>query len=341
LEPGGVLVVQTSFIGDMVLTTPLIAYLHERDNLVDVLAIPSTAPLLANHPHVRDVVVFDKRGADSGARGFVRLAKDLRERRYGKAYFAQGSVRSAALGFAARIPERVGFETSAGRRFYTVRRPYDESAHHSQRLFSLVADTAAPAPRLYPGKVERAMVDALFSSAGHDGGPVVALAPGSVWATKRWPFYPELAELLSSSFRILIVGGKDDIGLAAQIRQSVPSAIDATDKLSLLAAAEAIRRCAAIVTNDSAPQHLASAVGTPTVTIFGPTVPEFGFGPLAPRHDVLGHDGLACRPCDRHGPQRCPLGHWKCMRELEAVMVREAVLRILSGNRDQGSGTSG
>jgi heptosyltransferase-2 len=76
-----------------------------------------------------------------------------------------------------------------------------------------------------------------------------------------------------------------------------------------------------LVTNDSAPQHLASARGTPTVTLFGPTVPAFGFGPLAPGSVTLGVEELACRPCDPHGPERCPLGHWRCMRELSVERV--------------------
>jgi len=83
-----------------------------------------------------------------------------------------------------------------------------------------------------------------------------------------------------------------------------------------------------LVTNDSAPQHLASAMGTPTVTVFGPTVPEFGFGPLAPRSDVVGVTGLDCRPCDRHGPVTCPLGHWRCMRDLPAATIAAAVEQL-------------
>src|SRR5688572_33117614 len=104
--------------------------------------------------------------------------------------------------------------------------------------------------------------------------------------------------------------------------------IDATGQLSLLGSAELIRRCAVLVTNDSAPQHLASAVGTPTVTVFGPTVPEFGFGPLAPASTTVGVSGLACRPCDRHGPKQCPLGHWRCMRDLTAAAVASAVADV-------------
>jgi heptosyltransferase-2 len=242
-------------------------------------------------------------------------------------------VRSATLSLLARIEERVGFETSAGRRFYTTRVPYFENEHHVARLLRLAGEDATPAgprPRLFPGAPERAAVDALLREAGWDKSvPLIALAPGSVWATKRWPFYAELAEQVAG--RVVVIGSGADRELSLQIAAAAPGrVIDATGKLSLLASAELIARSAVIVTNDSAPLHLASAMGTPTVAIFGPTVPEFGFGPLASRSAVLGQDALACRPCDRHGPQRCPLGHWRCMREITPRHVAMAVEELLA-----------
>jgi heptosyltransferase-2 len=127
----------------------------------------------------------------------------------------------------------------------------------------------------------------------------------------------------------VVIGGKDDAPLASEIVAAVGDrAIDATGRLSLLGSAELIRRCALLVTNDSSPQHLASAVGTPTVTVFGPTVPEFGFGPLAQGSRTAGVRGLDCRPCDRHGPQQCPLGHWRCMRDLGVETVAEMVAHV-------------
>jgi heptosyltransferase-2 len=105
---------------------------------------------------------------------------------------------------------------------------------------------------------------------------------------------------------------------------------DATGRLTLLGSAELVGRAALLVTNDSAPQHLASAMGTATLTIFGPTVPEFGFGPLAPGSRTAGHQGLECRPCHAHGPQKCPLGHWRCMRELTPESTAELASRMLA-----------
>jgi heptosyltransferase-2 len=329
------LIIQTSFLGDVVLTTPLIAELAARGP-VDIVVTPAAAPLLANHPAVRDVIVFDKRGNRAGLAGLWRFARALRTRAdgspraIGAAYLAQGSVRSAAVALLAGVRERIGFSTSAGRLLYTRQSRYQADRHHAERLWRLAAgDNAAnPAPetirpRLYPGEAERSAVSALLKDVPRDGAPFLALAPGSIWGTKRWPHFPALASRTAPLYRIVVIGGPGDAALAAEIARAAgpERVVDATGKLSLLASAELLARCAGLVTNDSAPQHLASAAGTPTLSIFGPTVPSFGFGPLAPRHATAGHQALDCRPCDSHGPDVCPLGHFKCMKDLGVEQV--------------------
>lgn len=324
------LVIQTSFLGDMVLTTPLLSRLAESDT-VDVVGTPAAIALLANHPAVRARIAYDKRGANRGIAGFWKIGMQLRQQRYDRALLAQGSARSGALAMAAGIRERIGFDTSAGRAFYTTRVPYIENEHHALRLLRLCGDTrsTAPRPQLFPGGAEREAVDALLGE--FSGEPMIGLAPGSVWPTKRWPAFAQLANLLGQRSRLVVIGSAADAELAQSISAAAPGkVIDATGRLSLLASAELIRRCRVLVTNDSAPQHLASAVNTPTVTLFGPTVPAFGFGPLADRATVVGIDALACRPCDRHGPVSCPLGHWKCMREIGVLEVMRAIEQLSS-----------
>jgi len=334
---GSALVIQTSFLGDMVLTTPLLTYLA-ASSAVDVVCTPAASVLLENHPAVREVIVYDKRGRDRGALGATRLAMRLREKHYDAAYLAQGSVRSGAIAFMARIPERVGFETSAGRWFYTTRIAPIDNTHHAARLLALgTRDPLRPVtnheirPRLYPGERERFAVDDVLGTNVMSDEPLIAMAPGSVWATKRWPYFPSLASALRDTGRIVIVGTEADRPLALEIVAATKGqAVDATGRLSLLASAELIGRAALLVTNDSAPLHLASAMNTPTIAVFGPTVPEFGFGPLAERSAVAGHASLACRPCDRHGPQRCPLGHWRCMREITPDGVASLAVGLLT-----------
>jgi len=325
------LVVQTSFLGDVVLTTPLLREIARRGP-VDVVVRPDAAPLLVNNPDVRRVVVYDKRGRDAGLGGLWRLARRLRAGGpYAAAYLAQGSPRSAALALLAGCRVRVGFDTSRNARpLYTRVVRFRRDRHHAERLWALARPDAEPAaddlrPRLYPGAGERAAVDALL--AGFDlAGGFVAFAPGSVWATKRWPFYAELGAALAADWPVVVVGGPGDRELAAAVVAACPPGrvLDATGRLSLLASAELLARARLLVTNDSAPLHLASAVGTRTLAIFGPTVPAFGFGPLAPGSQTAGVEDLACRPCDAHGPRVCPLGHWRCMREQapDAVAVR-------------------
>jgi heptosyltransferase II len=305
---------------------------------VDVVCTPAARVLIENHPAVREVIVYDKRGRDRGTLGAMRLAMQLREKHYDAAYLAQGSVRSGAIAFMARIPERVGFVTSAGRWFYTTRIVPIDNTHHAARLLALgtrdplrMVSNAEIRPRLYPGERERLAVDEVLGTNVMSDGPLVVMAPGSVWATKRWPYFPALAAALPGAARIAIVGTEADRPLALEIAAATEGqAIDATGRLSLLASAELIGRASLLVTNDSAPLHLASAMNTPTVAVFGPTVPEFGFGPLAERSVVAGHDSLACRPCDRHGPQRCPLGHWRCMREITPDGVASLAVGLLT-----------
>ena len=334
-------VIQTSFLGDTILTTALLAQLAHRGP-VDVVTTPAAASVLTGHPAVRSVIVYDKRGSHAGLFGLTTLASRLRSAAYDVAYLAQGSLRSAALAFMARIPERIGFATSAGSWLYTTKVPYRDDLHHAARLLMLSRPNGREPtveemrPSLEPGPAERELVDDLLRRAEVTASErLIALAPGSVWATKRWPYYRELAEELAGTGRIVIVGGQDDAPLALEIRTAVPNAVDATGLLPLLGSAELIGRCAVIVTNDSSPLHLASAMGTPTVAIFGPTVPEFGFGPLAPSSVAVGHETLACRPCHRHGPRRCPLTHFRCMRELTADTVaaraRTLILRPDAG----------
>ena len=348
------LVVQTSFLGDIVLTTPLLRELASRGP-VDVLTSPEGAAILSNNPAIRNVIVYDRREMDSGLVGFGRAVGRIRRtglygsaeasapRReanafYSEAYLAQGSLRSAMLVTAAGVKRRIGFNTSEGRRFYTDRVEYRPDRHHAERLWRLASPDRDPtseeiAPSLFPTADDDQAAGAIVrEQISNPARPFIALAPGSVWATKRWPFYPELAQLITQDFNVVVVGGGADVAIGDAIVSQLPKgcAANAAGRLGILASAALIGRAVALVTNDSAPQHLASAMNIPTVTTFGPTVPEFGFGPLAPNSHVAGIDGLACRPCDRHGPQKCPLGHWRCMRELSSANVFGLLTQTLS-----------
>jgi heptosyltransferase-2 len=325
-----VLVIQTAFLGDVVLTTPLISLLAQRYGPVDVVTTPAAASLLDNHPAVADVIRYDKNGADRGFKAFRRVGAGLRAGRYERVYLPHRSWRSALLALWSGASERIGFADSRAAVTYTARLPRPREGHMAERLLALAeAKPGDDSPPVSLGLAPTDLAAADAWLADHGVGPdFVALAPGSVWATKRWPYYAELAAGLDRTS--VVVGGPDDAELGRAIVDAAGGrAVSAAGALSLRGSAALIQRAAALVTNDSAPLHLATAVGTPIVAVFGPTVPEFGFGPRRPGDIVLGHDELPCRPCSYHGPPACPLGHHRCMRDLPVDSVAAALGKII------------
>jgi heptosyltransferase II len=317
------LVIQTAFLGDVVLTTPLLSALAAQHGPLDVVTTPVAAPLLETLPVVRRVIPYDKRGSDRGWSGVRRLAGRLRGEKYARAYLPHRSLRTAALAFLARIPSRIGF-SGVWSFLYTATRPKPRTGHETDRLLTLAKEP----PGAYPPQLRPTAADEQAAAALVDG-PFVALAPGSIWGSKRWPYYADLARHLAERHAVVVVGGAEDAELGNEIVRAVAPtgrrAVNACGKLTLRQSAALIGKAALLVTNDSAPLHLATAMATPIVALFGPTVTEFGFGPLRPGDVALGMDGLLCRPCSPHGPPRCPLGHHRCMRELSVQAVTRAI----------------
>lgn len=324
------LIIQTAFLGDVILTTPLLTRLAARYGPVDVVTTPGAASLLEEHPAVSEVIRYDKQGSDRGWRRLRRLASELRARRYDRVYLPHRSLRSALLALWSGASQRIGFADSPAALTYTSRIARPAQGHEVERLLTLAgAGQGEPSPPVSLGLVptDFAAADAWLAAHGVETS-FVALAPGSVWATKRWPFYAELVRRVEQ--RSVVVGGAEDAALADAIVEAAEGrAVSAAGVLSLRGSAALIQRAAVLVTNDSAPLHLATAVGTPIVALFGPTVPEFGFGPRRSGDVVLGHNDLPCRPCSRHGPQVCPLGHHRCMQELPADAVVAALTSIM------------
>jgi len=333
------LVIQTAFLGDVVLTTPLFEAVAARDGgPVDVVTTKAAAPLLETHPAVRRVVPYDKQGADRGLTGLTRLARALARERYGTAYLPHRSLRSALVAVLARIPRRVGFE-DGWRLLYTEIRPRATQGQESDRLLGLVdAPRGRFRIRLYPPPPAERTALAFLNAAGITG-DFVALAPGSIWGTKRWPYYDQLAAQLALQSSLVTIGSAEDRPLCEQVlagtsgRSGAFPVANAAGALSLLESTALLARARLLVTNDSAPLHLATAVDTPVMAIFGPTVPAFGFAPTGPDDMVLELDGLRCRPCSAHGPRTCPLGHHRCMRDLHVATVLTAIENVRALHR--------
>lgn len=317
------LVIQTAFLGDVVLTTPLLERLAGEAGPVDVLVTPAAAAVLAHHPAVGEVIVYDKR-RDAGLGGIARVGRALRQRKYARIFLPHRSVRSAVLALATGARERIGFSDSPAAWTYT-RRVAPTGEHETARIAALAGPGPVPRPSLGLTEGERQAAIQWLERSGVRR-EFTALAPGSVWATKRWPYYAELASRLPGS--LVVVGGPEDREAGAEIVARDPARIrSAAGELPLRVSAALLERASVLVTNDSAPLHLAAAVGTRVVAIFGPTVPAFGFGPLGEKDAIAEVVGLSCRPCSKHGPMVCPLVHHRCMMDLTADEVLALVRR--------------
>ncbi len=338
-----ILVIQTAFPGDVILTLPLIQSIKKAfpNAQTDVVVTLLASGVLAHHPAIHEVHIYDKHGDDAGVGGFGRLVHVVKSRGYHLAFIPHRSVRSALIARLASIPARIGFDKSAGRIFFTDVVRYDPTVHETVRNLSLLdgflaADRRDTVPALYPDETDRQRVGELLKLKGiSTDRTLIGLAPGSVWPTKRWPeeYFTELINLLGDGGNpCVLVGGKDDAGLCDRIRQGSGSrhVVTMAGECTWLQSAALIQRCTVLISNDSAPMHLATAMRTPVVAIFGPTVPEFGFGPLNKNDVVVGIDDLSCRPCTIHGGRRCPIRTFACMKQIIPDRVASEVRKILS-----------
>ena len=333
------LIIQTAFIGDVVLATPLLQAAREQLGATYVAAVvrPDAGGLLHHHPAVDEIIPFDKKGSDRGLKGLIRLRGRLRAKHFEVALIPHRSLRSALLARLSRIPVRIGFDTSAGRWLLTHRVPY-QTIHEVERNLGLLSPlTSAPLrskPKLYPDDTDYAAADDLLKR--HDVRPdetLFGISPGSVWATKRWlpDRFAESAKRLTDEHtgRVVLFGGADDEALCRHIaEQSGVSPINAAGPLSLLQSAALASRCAVMISNDTGMAHIAAAMDTPVIALFGPTVASLGFTPYGDRHQII-EQFLSCRPCGTHGGPQCPIATHACMQEITVNIVMKTISTMI------------
>jgi heptosyltransferase-2 len=330
-------VIQTAFPGDVILATPVFEAIkvNRPNSLLSAVVRPESACILRDNPYVDNIIVYDKYRADKGISGIRKIASLLMG--HDEAIIIQRHFRSAIIARMAKIPIRIGFDNSAARLLYTSRVKYDRDKHEVLRCLDLIGEDDPNIrfkPRIFINPQISRQADEILHRNGIASGFAV-VAPGSVWATKRYAHYDHLINLIHDRFELpaVLVGGADDKDMALALSSKVShKPLDLTGQTDLLLSAAIISKAKIIFCNDSAPAHIAAAVGTPVVAIFGPTVPEFGFAPYSKNSVVVGHDGLDCRPCSLHGTKKCPRGHFRCMIDLSSEKILEAGKSLLAGS---------
>ncbi|MGE3801169.1 MAG: lipopolysaccharide heptosyltransferase II [Candidatus Kapaibacterium sp.] len=327
------LIVQPGFLGDAVLATGLLRLLHNLSPTTNIglLVRSGYSTLFATHPALSSLHAIDKSRADD----WRRVREELRSCNYDLALIPHRSFRSQLVPYRADIPRRIGFRQSAFSFLSTDRVEYRIADHELQRNASLLAaggfdlEGKSSQSWLVPDESIVRLMRGRYGDDPH----LVVVAPGSVWPTKCWPeeYFADLcSQLIDQKHIVVLVGSEKEEALCKRIglRAGLPKESQLAGKLSLLELTALLSIAGRAVTNDSAPLHIAEGVGTPVSTIFGPTVPEFGFAPYLPASSLL-QTSLPCRPCGIHGHQSCPIGTHECMR---SVSVSDVLASMTFGN---------
>lgn len=311
---------------------------------VDVLTSPAGAAVIAHHPLVDGLFVYHKRDQGRGIGGFRAASTWIRSRSIDAALLPRRSLRSALLARFAGVPRRIGFSHGPARWLFTAAVPFEKNFHQVERNLSLLGPLGGDPENCglpgHPLEVfstdeQQAKVDGWLAARDLSGpGYFYAMAPGSVWATKRWPLerFAALAETLTRRRPVVVLGGASERALARDLTRQVSDRAralvhDATDAFPPAGSVHLLASAAALISNDSGALHLGQAAGIPLVALFGPTTPEQGLAPRGEGHELLGRADLDCRPCGRHGAHTCPQKHWRCMLTLEVNDVAAAVER--------------
>jgi heptosyltransferase-2 len=333
-----ILIVPYMWIGDFVRCHTVVQLLQRRNpaRAIDLLTTTMVAPLLDYMPGVRRGIVADLPRSRLALGAHRALAARLKAQGYGQALVMPRTWKSALAPCLAGIPVRTGFVGEArfglinDRRFGERRLPrmVDRCA-----ALALAKDERPPAawpmPELTVPETEIARWrDRLGLTL--EPRPVVAFAPGAVGPSKRWPaaYFADLAtRLVGEGHSVWILGGPQEKQIASDIARADPTRIRDLTGSDLRNAVLALAAAQAAVSNDSGLLHVAAALGKPAIGIFGPTSP-WHWAPLNPISAVIETTSqLACRPC--HKPI-CPLGHHRCMHDIEPAQVAIAVRRAIA-----------
>jgi heptosyltransferase-3 len=336
-----ILIIKLRYIGDVVLTTPAVEALDRAlpDATIDMLVNEGTEEVLRNNPHVDAVRVVPR---SMGWRQ-IGLIRELRRRRYDLILDLTDGDRAAILGFLSGAPRRVGFNHEGRWRgilyhqIVAADRPMLHTIdYHRTMLREIGCDVDPKTPRLYPSDRDRARAGALLRGIGiGENDPIFLISPGARWWFKSWPAerFGKLAGEIHRAFglsAVVVGGGKDRKDAEEIIASCGPRAGSLAGETTILDLAGLAERAKFFVGNDAGPMHIAAAMGTPVVALFGPTDPRM-WGPVGEGHRVL-WKGVDCSPCWRD--HDCGRGDFNCMRQITVSETLEAVRSLMKERFD-------
>ena len=292
-----ILIIHTAFIGDIVLSTPLIQKLKDLypKSEIDYLTLPTNQSVLYNNPNLNEIILYDKKGKDKGIKGFLKVLKILKQKKYDYAVIPHRFIKSILLAKLAKIPDIVGFDVATGSSLLDKKVHYDMKKHEVERLLNLVGYEGKRIPvRIYPAKENFVKIEKILKNSGYTGKKeqkLILVAPGSQRPEKMWPIekYREIIERLkkNKNYFIGITGSKSEKELPLNFEKD-KNVIDFRGEISLVEFGALISKADVVVGNDSSPIHIASGFEKPFVIgIFGPGKRSLGFFPWTEKSNVI------------------------------------------------------
>ncbi len=336
--PEKILVIQTAFLGDAILSLPFIQELKKKTNArIDVVTIPENKEIFASCPETLVIRVIDKNDTDNSLWATIGFALSLRQFSYSKIYSLHRSFRSTLIAFLAGVKETYGYDSSSFAFAYKHTVPYRKDYHEVQRHLVFLKDNDLITnwrvlPEMLVNQDQYENLQRVILGLKKDN-RIIAIAPGSVWQTKRYPdvYYLKIIDYFcNTGFNIVLLGGKNEMELCNRLTVN-KRVHNLAGKISIVESRGVIGYAELLLTNDSASTHIGMAANAKTLTIYCSTVPEFGFYPYNEKSDIISYTGLDCKPCGIHGHIECPLGHFNCAHLLKPELVIEKMEKMIEG----------
>ena len=306
-----ILIIQTAFIGDVVLATSVAEKLHKHfpEIQIDFLVKKGNEELFHEHPFIRSVLTHDK---EQKFRSILAVIQKIRRMHYDVVVNLHRFLSSGLITALSGADQTIGFKSNPLAVLFSERYPHSFNGQHEiERNLSLIQGMVSEEvvrPKLYTKHCEAAIKK--FCSK-----PYLTISPGSVWETKKTPLDKWSQLIQASDKSVYLLGSSNDFDDCEALK-SIATGREVTNlagQLSMLESAALMKHAEMNYTNDSAPLHFASAINAPVTVVFCSTVPLFGFGPLSDSSIVIEtREKLSCRPCGIHGKASCPEGHFKC-----------------------------
>ncbi len=315
------LVIQTAFIGDVILATAVVEKLHEfyPESKIDFLLRKGNEGLLENHPFINEVLVWDKKNKKYD--NLKGITKSVKKAGYYAVINLQRYASSGLITAFSGAKHKIGFKKNPLSFSFTesFSHKIGDGTHEverNQQLITKLTDNEALKPKLYPSKKDYLKVEEYKIN------NYTCIAPTSVWFTKQLPKeqWVKVIHKINDQNNIYLLGGSTDFESCEEIKKLSKSknVINLCGKLSFLESAALIQTAQMNYVNDSAPLHIASSMNATVTAYFCSTIPAFGFGPLGENSKIIEiEEKLTCRPCGLHGKKECPEGHFDCGYKIE------------------------